>query len=180
MVEGIFTLLFGAVAVGAVVLVVAPLRRREAEPVGQDARRSELLATREAAIHAIHDLDFDYRIGNLAEEDYRELRERQSLEAMALLRATNGRAPLEAVGDDLLDAEIERRVLEARARREAHQARGGHRPPSGRGRGSPSPDRLAPAAISRPRNGHARATRFRRPALPARLGFPSTRGARWL
>jgi photosystem II stability/assembly factor-like uncharacterized protein len=204
MVEGIFALLFGAVAAGAVALVVAPLRRREAEPVSQDVRRAELLATREAAIRAIHDLDFDYRLGNLAEEDYRELRERQSLEAMALLRATNARSPGEAVSDDPLDAEIddpldaeiERRVREARARREGQPARASHdphgRPPAGRARGSSSPDRPAPAApangsrparppaIGRPHNGHARAVRSRRPAPSGRLWSLSARGARWL
>ena len=39
--RGVFALLFGAVAAGAVALVLAPLRRREAEPVSQDARRAE-------------------------------------------------------------------------------------------------------------------------------------------
>jgi photosystem II stability/assembly factor-like uncharacterized protein len=195
-VETIFTLLFGAVAFGALALVAAPLRRSEAEPVGQDGTRAELLAAREAALQAIHDLDFDYRLGNLAEEDYRELRERQTLEAIGLLRATNGRPAGEAVDDDPLDAEIERRVREARERREARQPRvvdDSHgRPAPGRGQGSASPRRPAPAAsgngprparphaIAPHRNGRAGAARAGRPASSGVLGSLSPRAARWL
>src|SRR3990172_959560 len=118
MVEATFALLFGAVAVAAVAVVVAPLRRPEPKPGVPDERQEELLARRETALQAISDLDFDYRLGNLAEGDYRELRERQKLEAIALLRATNGQnngridgqinglSTGGAVTDDPLDAEI--------------------------------------------------------------------------
>ncbi|MBI3971093.1 MAG: hypothetical protein HY332_07360 [Chloroflexi bacterium] len=97
--------LLAAVACGTVALVLAPLRRR---PVGafaegdrggpaalgdhDGAGAHDLLAARDAALEAIRELDYDYQLGHLVEDDYRELRERHKRHAIALLKATNGYA----------------------------------------------------------------------------------------
>src|SRR3954447_24919957 len=126
MVEALFALVFGTLSIGAVALVSAPLRRsQQAKPASDDGQQRDLLPAREAALRGLRELDFDYRLGNLAETDYHDLRERQKLEAIALLRATN-----EAPIDDPLQAEIERRVREARQRRGARLVRSGQNAPA--------------------------------------------------
>src|SRR5438874_4919332 len=126
MVEALFALVFGTLSIGAVALVSAPLRRsQQARPASDDGQQRDLLPAREAALRGLRELDFDYRLGNLAETDYHDLRERQKLEAIALLRATN-EAPIE----DPLQAEIERRVREARQRRGARLVRSGQNAPA--------------------------------------------------
>ncbi|MBI4491662.1 MAG: hypothetical protein HY690_02585 [Chloroflexi bacterium] len=103
----LFAVLLAAVALGMVALVLAPLRRPPTPGLEAADPAADLLAAREAALQALRELDFDYRLGNLAETDYRALRERHKLQAIALLKATNGRSEGEA---DALDAEIERAV----------------------------------------------------------------------
>ena len=159
MVEALFALVFGTLTIGAVALVSAPLRRsQQAKPASDDGQQRDLLPAREAALRGLRELDFDYRLGNLAETDYHDLRERQKLEAIALLRATN-----EAPIDDPLQAEIERRVREARQRRGARLVRSGQDGPA--------------SAIK-----VSRATRWppiERPGCPWPRGELSSRSANW-
>lgn len=111
---GFFTLLLGAVIAGTVVLVVAPLRRRTAEDLADQAADAELLAARAAAIQAIRELDFDYQLGNLAADDYRALRAQAKREAILLLKATPAGAD---AGPVQFDDAIERAVQQVRTRR---------------------------------------------------------------
>ncbi|MBI2847098.1 MAG: hypothetical protein HYX82_04365 [Chloroflexi bacterium] len=106
--------LFFAVALVAVTLTLVayplfvPGGRRRPERAG-DSRMHELLNLKETILSAISELDFDYNLGNLAEEDYRELRRRYEHRAVTVLKSI----------DELkqsLDEEIEKEV---RAIREA-------------------------------------------------------------
>jgi photosystem II stability/assembly factor-like uncharacterized protein len=112
-----FAVLLGAVVLGTVVLIVAPLRRRATEDHDDhDAADAELLAARQAALQTIRELDFDYQLGNLATDDYYTLRERHKRDAIALLRARPAQAGADAA-DDPLDAAIEQAVRDLRQRR---------------------------------------------------------------
>ena len=104
---------------------VAPLVRPRRDPRGdraagllrqalvQHAEEERLLDEREASIRALAELDFDRQLGNLAERDYQELRERYRNRAVATLRALDGHEPS-------LDRQIEQAVaLHRVARREA-------------------------------------------------------------
>ena len=58
----------------------------------------------EAALEALRELDFDYAVGKLAEEDYRALRARLELRALTVLKAldelaTEGAPASEAIGE---------------------------------------------------------------------------------
>ena len=65
------------------------LRARPAPDTGQSWERDRLeslLSRRDSAYDAIRDLDFEYRLGNLSEADYLELRERYRERAAGVLR----------------------------------------------------------------------------------------------
>ena len=120
----LFALLLALVVIGAAALILAPLRSGAAEGPESDGRTgteddpevANLIAAREAALQTIQELDFDYRLGNLAEDDYRDLRQRHKLHAIALLKATQqtlGQGPRDgrtAESSDPVDLEIERAV----------------------------------------------------------------------
>lgn len=145
---GLFAGLLAAVTLGTVALVLAPLWRRPAAALdglphpgfpdldgrdGLDPAAADLRARYGAALQTIRELDFDYRLGNLPEADYRELRERHKREAIAILATMDSPWGLEARGrgpravdtvssvpttvDDALDAAIERAVLALRQQR---------------------------------------------------------------
>jgi flagellar biosynthesis/type III secretory pathway M-ring protein FliF/YscJ len=65
-------------------LVVAPLRRGEAEAV-PTAERAELEARKEAKYREIRDAELDYRTGKLSEADWRALDRSLRAEAIGLL-----------------------------------------------------------------------------------------------
>jgi flagellar biosynthesis/type III secretory pathway M-ring protein FliF/YscJ len=79
----VFVVLFAAVA-----LVIAPLRRGHAERVagGEEARREELEAAKEAKYREIRDAEMDFRTGKLSEADYRGLDRQLRAEAVEILR----------------------------------------------------------------------------------------------
>ena len=71
-------------------VILWPLfRARPAPDTGQSWERDRLdslLSRRDSAYDAIRDLDFEYRLGNLSEADYLELRERYRERAAGVLR----------------------------------------------------------------------------------------------
>ena len=72
----------------------------------KENRRRQLLEDRETLYESIQELDFDYRMGKVEEDDYRQTRARYESQAVELLKAidgTNGRA--EAV-EDRIEQEI--------------------------------------------------------------------------
>jgi predicted nucleic acid-binding Zn ribbon protein len=75
-------------------------------------RLEELFSQRESTYAAIKELDFEYQIGNLTDQDYRELRERYEQKAISLLRNID-----EAQQKDDLDERIERQVQALRKHR---------------------------------------------------------------
>jgi len=79
----VFVVLFAAVA-----LVIAPLRRGHSERVagGEEARREELEAAKEAKYREIRDAEMDFRTGKLSEADYRGLDRLLRAEAVEILR----------------------------------------------------------------------------------------------
>lgn len=93
-------LVLGALlAVACVVLVALPyLREPEAaqdvldEPGELDRRRLELAETRDRALGALKELEFDHRTGKVSDEDYRALVGPLRREAAAALRALEPQA----------------------------------------------------------------------------------------
>jgi hypothetical protein len=76
------------VLLGAVALVAWPLRRGHVERVasGEEARREELEAAKEAKYREIRDADMDFRTGKLSDADYRMLDRQLRGEAVEILR----------------------------------------------------------------------------------------------
>lgn len=97
------------VAVG--VYVLWPLFRSPDVPplVPEVAEDDARVDAREAALTALRDVELEYRLGNLTESDYRQLRERYYRRALAALR---GR-PLK----DALDEELERQIAALRVKK---------------------------------------------------------------
>ena len=81
----------------------------------REARRRQLQENRETIYEAIRELDFDYRMGKVEEDDYKTTRARyqaRAVEVMKALDKTNGRAePISASApsksiDDQIEQEI--------------------------------------------------------------------------
>jgi len=101
-----------AVIFTAVVLFLAwPLfKPRRAFDAPSGGEGSELLARKGEIYAALTDLEFDYRMGKLSEGDYRELKERYRLEALALLDQVDKREEL----GELLEREVETKRMKRR------------------------------------------------------------------
>jgi hypothetical protein len=78
----------GLIVLAALVaLVVAgPLRHRETADHGDEARRLELEAAKEAKYREIRDAELDHRMGKLSETDWRAVDRELRAEAIAILR----------------------------------------------------------------------------------------------
>ena len=80
-------LLLVLIVLVAVVLVVgAPLRRRGAWALEEDAERAELEAARDAKYREIRDAELDHRTGKLSEADWRAQDRALRAEAVDILR----------------------------------------------------------------------------------------------
>jgi hypothetical protein len=102
-------------SLAALAYVVWPLLKPGPAPVMvEDDRLTELLGRKDAVLKAIKDLEFDYQVGKLSEEDYQLYDQRLRRQAVALLQQIEQVAPLSANLDAELEAEISqrRRVLE--------------------------------------------------------------------
>jgi flagellar biosynthesis/type III secretory pathway M-ring protein FliF/YscJ len=91
-VDALALVLVFVVLLAAVALVVAPLRRGHAEraATGEEARREELEAAKEAKYREIRDAEMDFRTGKLSEADYRALDRQLRGEAVEILRDLDG------------------------------------------------------------------------------------------
>ena len=79
------------------VVVAVPLRRPGAAEARDEGRRAELQAAKEAKYREIRDAELDFRMGKLAEGDWRAVDRELRGEAMEILRALDrleGRGPL--------------------------------------------------------------------------------------
>jgi len=102
-------------SVGALAFVVWPLLKPGPAPVMvEDDRLTELLGRKDAVLKAIKDLEFDYQVGKLSEEDYQLYDQRLRRQAVALLQQIEEVAPQSADMDSAMEAEIaqRRRVLD--------------------------------------------------------------------
>jgi hypothetical protein len=98
--------LAAALAVACVVVVALPfLREPETESDRLDdldegeRRRLELLESRDRALAALKELEFDHRTGTVTDEDYRELVGPLRRDAAAALRALDASGGSEAERD---------------------------------------------------------------------------------
>jgi photosystem II stability/assembly factor-like uncharacterized protein len=86
-----------AIFLGALVALALPLIRRSGAAsedaaltaATPDEAAAGLLAEREATLAALHEIDFDFATGKLAEPDYHALRTGYERRALALLKATD-------------------------------------------------------------------------------------------
>lgn len=76
----------------------------------EDDRLVTLIARKEAVMTAIKDLEFDYHVGKLDDEDYQRYDQRLRRQAIALIQQIELVAP-ESTG---LDAKVEKEILQRR------------------------------------------------------------------
>lgn len=107
----IFFVVFGAIALAAVIL---PLLYQSRETYRRDDSHTLLEEGEAAALAVLRDLEFDQRLGKLAEEDYRELRAQLARRAVAELKAMDATRETEATHEQELDALIEQEVASLR------------------------------------------------------------------
>ena len=115
-------------SVGALAFVVWPLLKPGPAPVMvEDDRLTELLGRKDAVLQAIKDLEFDYQVGKLSEEDFQLYDQRLRRQAVALLQQIEEVAPQSADIDAAMEAEIaqRRRVLDPARGGKACGCRGG-------------------------------------------------------
>ena len=88
--------------------LLARTQRRAAPPVTTASDVQRILDSRDTLLRALRELEYDNRLGNLSERDYRSLRTGYEREAVEIYKALDARAG--ALPDDL-----EREVEIARA-----------------------------------------------------------------
>ncbi|MCC6170188.1 MAG: zinc ribbon domain-containing protein [Caldilineaceae bacterium] len=97
----------GAISAVAIFYVMRPLLAPgPAAQVIEDDKLSELVGRKDAALKAIKDLEFDYRVGKLSEEDYQRLDQRLRRQAIALIQQVENLAPQSSTLDERLEAQI--------------------------------------------------------------------------
>lgn len=108
MIELVIALLISSVAILA---VAWPLLKKGPTPVlVEDDRLVELLHRKDQVMTSIKDLEFDYRVGKLSEEDYQLYDQRLRRQAVGLLQQIEKVAPEAA----RLDASLEEAILRQR------------------------------------------------------------------
>lgn len=104
------TILFAlAAALGALAWTLWPLLDKTPAPVlVEDDRLAEMIARKEAVIAAIRDLEFDYRVGKLTEEDYQRYDQRLRRQAIGYMQQIEQIAPASTELERGIEAEIAR------------------------------------------------------------------------
>jgi hypothetical protein len=97
-------------SLAALAYVVWPLLKPGPAPMlVENDRLTELLGRKDAVLRAIKDLEFDYQVGKLSEEDYELYDQRLRRQAVGLLQQIEQVAPMSASLDAALEAEITQR-----------------------------------------------------------------------
>jgi hypothetical protein len=110
----VIAILMAAIAVAIVIWpVVRGARARLANNPESDLVSMELLARREAALTAIKDLEFDYAVGKIEEEDFQILNAQLRAEAIEILKEIDQQ--LGAIADK--EAQLERKAARKRRKR---------------------------------------------------------------
>ena len=83
---------FILIAAGVLLFIFTPLfDPRDTNTIHQisrrEARRRELIEQRDMVYEAIRELDFDYRMGKVEEDDYRQTRARYTAQAVELIKS---------------------------------------------------------------------------------------------
>ncbi len=100
------------ISVLAIVAVVWPLLKKGPAPVlVEDDRLTELLLRKEQVLSQIKELEFDYRVGKLDEEDFQRFDQRLRRQAVGILQQIEEIAPESAGLDATLETEIQKRRL---------------------------------------------------------------------
>lgn len=108
--EWIVLLVALLLSLGALAYVVWPLLKQgQTRVLVEDDRLADLLGRKDAVLTAIKDLEFDYRVGKLDEEDYRRYDARLRRQAIGLMQQIEQIAPESAHLDAGLEAEIAHR-----------------------------------------------------------------------
>lgn len=122
--ESIVAFIITALALGFVGLPLFRERKqddiRELDGLDPNPEEDRLLSQKDTAINAIRELEFDYAVGNLSDEDYKELKEKYERRAIAVLKT------LDEVGETGTNGrgrEASRRVARAARSRRAEKPR---------------------------------------------------------
>lgn len=93
----------------ALAYVLWPLLRREAPPMLlENDRLTELMGRKDAVLRAIKDLEFDYQVGKVSEEDFHRFNQELRRQAIRLIQQIEQEAPQVTSLDERLEAEIAR------------------------------------------------------------------------
>lgn len=128
-------LIAGLLALSAAIIVLYPLLGlgREAAPEATPGRLATAAERERQARQALREVEFDYTLGNLAGDDYEELRGRYEERALTALKARYLR-------EQELDAQIERRLD---ALRQSEASAGGPAPAKATKAATPATPRAA-------------------------------------
>ncbi len=94
------TILFWGIALGSTAFIFWPFWQKPQEgktgAQNGNARLQELMTMRDNILAALKDLEFDFQMGKISQEDYQELTDQYRREAIAVLKrieAANGANP---------------------------------------------------------------------------------------
>ena len=100
-------LLAALISLVAIYYTVSPLLQAgRATPLVEDDKLVELLGRKDAILQAIKDLEFDYRVGKMSQEDYQRLDQRLRRQAIGLIQQIERLAPESASLDEQLESII--------------------------------------------------------------------------
>jgi hypothetical protein len=102
-------LIASVIGLAALFYVVWPLLAPRVPPYQQqDDRLIDLINRKDVTLAAIKDLEFDYHVGKISEEDFQRFNERLRRQAMIYMQQIEKHAPEVYSMDDALEAEIAR------------------------------------------------------------------------
>lgn len=119
-------------AIGAVIWPLVRKIGSGKEPgLVEDTELGEMLAEKDAALLAISELEDDYEMRNLSQDDYVELRKKYNEQAMALLKSVDELRSERGIGAaSRINEEIEARVTRIRAAGDGRKIAGGNACPT--------------------------------------------------
>ena len=108
------------ISLAALAFVLWPILRRGAAPVlVEDDRLTDLLARKDAVLASIKELEFDYHVGKVSEEDLALFNERLRRQAIGLMKQIEKVAPVTS----RLDDQLEREIAKSRKTRDPRESR---------------------------------------------------------
>lgn len=129
------------ISFAALAYVVWPLLTPGPAPViVENDRLTDLVGRKDAVLTAIKELEFDYRMGKLSDEDYQRLDQRLRRQAIGLMQQIEKVAPESAQ----MDAQIEAEIAGLRKTQDAAPPLASNSPPA------PTPAPIAPAPAAPP------------------------------